>query len=148
MRAESAHSPGGKSKNYELVTLCSAPMSALLFRESGGLTNCGISSQSAAFSVAVRSHMSESLPPLPDWLEAVVCTLPEYVNRKRGAYLIGQHLFEVSPRTLEFWPLNGRRVGRQTVISTRELFQVAYAKFAEAPIVRTPTPRKRSSPPR
>jgi hypothetical protein len=58
--------------------------------------------------------------------------LPVRVSRKRAAELITEHFFEISPRSLERWPiawlqLNGRAHGE-----TAEFFAIAKSKLADA----------------
>jgi hypothetical protein len=87
-----------------------------------------------------RSRISDSPntfdeAPLPDWLEEVVSHLPTNVNRRRGAEEISHHLFPVSHRSLEAWPLPTRRVNGQAIFSTRDLFVLAFRKYSASPIV-------------
>jgi hypothetical protein len=63
--------------------------------------------------------------------------LPARVDRKTGAELVARHFFPISPRTLEIWPLDWRHVNGRAVCETAELFAVAQAKLAAAPLVRT-----------
>jgi hypothetical protein len=72
---------------------------------------------------------------LPDWLEDVLARLPANIDRRRAATEITQHLFEVSYRTLEAWPLPTRHVNGRAFIPTRTLFEFAYRQFAEAPVL-------------
>jgi hypothetical protein len=72
---------------------------------------------------------------LPSWLEDVMVDLPANVDRRRGADLITRHLFPVSYRTLEAWPLPTRHVNGRAIISTRQLFEIAFAKLNTAPIL-------------
>ncbi len=80
--------------------------------------------------------MSEfSIEDLPDYLKAVLAGAPANVNRRIGAGLVTQHLFPVSHRTLESWPLPIRHINGQAVMPTVALFVVAYAKLSAAPLI-------------
>jgi hypothetical protein len=72
---------------------------------------------------------------LPPDLQEIVAELPPNVDRRTGAALITQHMFPVSHRSLEAWPLPTRHVNGRAVIPTDVLFEVAYARFAAAPVV-------------
>ena len=84
---------------------------------------------------------------IPDYLEEILCGLPTNIDRRRGAEVITQHLFEVSPRTLEAWPLPTRHVNGRALVSTRVLLEAAYERFACAPVLmggrKTPSFRRR-----
>jgi hypothetical protein len=73
--------------------------------------------------------------PLPHWLEEILNDLPTNVNRRRGAEEISHHLFPVSHRSLEAWPLPTRRVNGQAIVSTRALFALAFQKYSASPVV-------------
>jgi hypothetical protein len=73
--------------------------------------------------------------PLPQWLLDVVETLPKNIDRRRGAEVITQHLFRVSHRSLEVWPVAVRFVNGRNQMNTRELLQVAWARLNAAPKV-------------
>jgi hypothetical protein len=72
---------------------------------------------------------------LPLDLQEIVAELPPNVDRRTGAALITRHMFPVSHRSLEAWPLPTRHVNGRAVIPTDVLFEVAYARFAAAPVV-------------
>jgi hypothetical protein len=65
----------------------------------------------------------------------VVAALPPNLDRKAGAAQITRHMFPVSHRSLEVWPLPVRHVNGRAVIPTATLFEVAYQKFQDAPVV-------------
>lgn len=69
---------------------------------------------------------TSSLPP----------NVPARVDRRAGAELITQHMFPVSSRSLEAWPLTWRHVNGKAVVETSELFAVAQAKLDAAPPIR------------
>ena len=73
--------------------------------------------------------------PLSPALLDVVASQPANVDRRTGAELITRHLFPVSHRSLEAWPLPTRHVNGRAVIPTSKLFELAYAKLSAAPIV-------------
>lgn len=68
--------------------------------------------------------------------DAPPADLPRRADRRTGAALLTRHLFPVSPRTLERWPLTWRRVNGKAVCETAELFAVAQRKLDEAPAIR------------
>lgn len=77
---------------------------------------------------------------LPDDLLEVVAAQPPNVDRKVGAALISRYIFPVSHRSLEDWPLPTRRVNGRAIIPTLRLFEVAYQKFRNAPVVMSGRP--------
>lgn len=72
---------------------------------------------------------------LPPDLREVLAAAPPNVDRRTGAELVTRHLFPVSHRSLEAWPLPTRHVNGRAVIPTETLLAVAYSKFAAAPVV-------------
>jgi hypothetical protein len=72
---------------------------------------------------------------LPPHLQDVLATAPANVDRRTGAELVTRHMFPVSHRSLEAWPLPTRHVNGKAVIPTAALFELAYAKLSAAPIV-------------
>ena len=56
--------------------------------------------------------------------------LPARVTRQRAADLITARYFEVSPRTLERWPLNWRLVNGKSHCEVAELFLIAEQMLA------------------
>jgi hypothetical protein len=62
--------------------------------------------------------------------------LPARVNRTRGAELVTERFFPISPRTLEAWPLTWRHVNGKALCEVDELFALAQAKLDAAPPVR------------
>lgn len=63
--------------------------------------------------------------------------LPAYVDRPYGAELITKFYFPISPRTLERWPLETRRVNGRVVVSTRALLAEADQRFNAAPVIKS-----------
>ncbi len=61
--------------------------------------------------------------------------LPARVPRKVAADLVKQHYFAVSARTLERWPIPWQLVNGKAHCTPSQLFAVAEAKLAEAPVV-------------
>jgi hypothetical protein len=82
---------------------------------------------------------------LPPALQDVLATAPTNVDRRTGAELVTRHLFPVSYRSLEAWPLPTRRVNGKAVIPTAALFELAYAKLSAAPMITPSTARKREA---
>ncbi|HEY1410720.1 MAG TPA: hypothetical protein VGF36_01200 [Rhodopila sp.] len=72
---------------------------------------------------------------MPPELLEVLTNQPPNVDRKTGAALLTRHMYPVSHRSLEAWKLPTRRVNGRALIPTATLFEVAYAKFAAAPVV-------------
>ena len=64
-------------------------------------------------------------------------TLPVRVTRKDGAKLVSKYFFTVNHRTLERWPLALQRLNGKAHVETRELFEYAAARVAEAPAIRS-----------
>ena len=62
--------------------------------------------------------------------------LPARVDRQSGAALISLHLFPISPRTLERWPLTWRRINGRALADTDELLAEAQRRVDEAPAIR------------
>ena len=81
---------------------------------------------------ATMNTISANLPP---HLQDALASSPTNVDRRTGAALVTQHLFPVSHRSLEAWPLPTRRVNGKAIIPTAKLFEAAYAKLAAAPVV-------------
>jgi hypothetical protein len=73
--------------------------------------------------------------PLPPELVRILESLPPNVDRRTGADLLSRHLFPVSHRTLEAWPLPTRRVNGKAVVPTVELFRIAHAMLAASPVI-------------
>ncbi len=68
---------------------------------------------------------------LPDLSE-----LPVRVPRDAAAKLVSRFYFQVSPRTMERWPLPWRRVNGRAHCETADIFAHAESLLAEAPPVR------------
>jgi hypothetical protein len=82
---------------------------------------------------AQRITVEEVLPP---HIVEVLKELPRYVNRRTGAELVTKHLFPVSHRSLETWPISTRLVNNQAIMETEELFKRAWTMFAAAPLIK------------
>jgi hypothetical protein len=67
---------------------------------------------------------------LPDLSE-----FPVWVPRVAGAKLVTDHYFQISPRTLERWPLAWRLLNGRAHCTTAELFAEAERRLASAPVV-------------
>jgi hypothetical protein len=63
--------------------------------------------------------------------------LPVRVDRKAAAALVKRFFFTVSERSLEIWPLDWVLVNSKAHCETADLFAVAQAKLAAAPVTRT-----------
>lgn len=62
--------------------------------------------------------------------------LPARLDRRAGAALISQHLFPISPRTLERWPVTWRRINGKALVDTSELLAEAQRRVDIAPAIR------------
>jgi hypothetical protein len=67
------------------------------------------------------------------------------MDRQNGAALVTQHMYRVSPRRLEASRLPTRRVNGRAVIPTVTLFEVAFKKLNEAPLVVGGRPEARNA---
>jgi hypothetical protein len=70
---------------------------------------------------------------LPAHLELLLPTLPVNVTRKAAADIITRHVFPVSHRSLERWPLLIRRVNGKATTGTAGALAEAWARFNAAP---------------
>jgi len=68
--------------------------------------------------------------PLPDLSE-----LPVRVPRDKAAELVSRYFFEISPRTMERWPIAWRRLNGKAHCETVELFAKAEAMLGAAPAI-------------
>lgn len=75
--------------------------------------------------------MDTSKTPTPN-----LSDLPVRVDRDTGAKLLTKYFFTISPRTLERWPLSWRRLNGKAHVDTVELFGVAEAMLADAPVTK------------
>ncbi|MCK8788279.1 hypothetical protein M0638_28410 [Roseomonas sp. NAR14] len=71
--------------------------------------------------------------------------LPEYMTREQAARVITEHFFPISDRTLEKWPLRGRRVSGKLMLLTADVIAEARRRMEEAPLVQTGKPAKRAA---
>ena len=62
-------------------------------------------------------------------------TLPVRVPRPEAADLVRQYDFEISPRSLERWPLAWRRLNGKAHCETAELFAEAERRLNEAAVM-------------
>jgi hypothetical protein len=75
-------------------------------------------------------------PTNPSGIAELLATLPVRVPRDEAARLIGRLFFQVSPRTLERWPVTWRHLNNRAHVEVAELFAVAQRMLDEAPPVR------------
>lgn len=66
----------------------------------------------------------------------ILGVLPARLDRRAGAALISQHLFPISPRTLERWPVTWRRINGKALVDTSELLAEAQRRVDIAPAIR------------
>jgi hypothetical protein len=70
---------------------------------------------------------------MPKWLLDLIEELPKNIDRRRGAAIITHHLFSVSHRSLEVWPVAVHFANGRNQMCTRELLEVAWARLNAAP---------------
>ena len=68
--------------------------------------------------------------------DEILNALPARVDRLSGAALISFHLFPISPRTLERWPVTWRRINGRALAETDELLAEAQRRVDSAPAIR------------
>ena len=61
------------------------------------------------------------------------------LTRIEAATLISREFFQISPRTLERWPLTVRRLNGRATFDESELRRLAKRLVSEAPEIRTAT---------
>jgi hypothetical protein len=83
--------------------------------------------------------MTQHPSPLADLTD-----LPRRIDRNTAAELVTKYFFPVASRSLEVWPVTWRFINGKAVAETAELFAVAQAKLAAAPLI--PSTRRRRSP--
>lgn len=89
------------------------------------------------------ADVTETLPPhlkalveaLPKRLVDVLARVPVYSDRRCGAALLTHHVFPVSHRSLEVWPVPWQHVNNKAIALTVVLFAVAYARLECAPVI-------------
>jgi hypothetical protein len=85
--------------------------------------------------MSLRETLTTGTTNLPQHLRDLLADLPANTDRRTGAGLVTRHLFPVSHRSLEVWPLPTRRVNGKAIVPTAALFEVAYAKLEAAPMI-------------
>lgn len=70
---------------------------------------------------------------LPD---DILNELPARVDRSTGARLITRFHFPISPRTLERWPINWRKINGRALADTSELLEEAQRRVDASPSIR------------
>ena len=88
-----------------------------------------------ATSPTLHETLNSKAAKLPAEFQELLALLPANVDRRTGAALITKHLFPVSHRSLEVWPLPSRFVNGRAVVPTAKLFEIAFAKLNAAPVV-------------
>ena len=69
-------------------------------------------------------------------INGILGDLPARLDRRAGAALISRHLFPISPRTLERWPVTWRRINGKALADTSELLAEAQRRVDTAPAIR------------
>ena len=59
--------------------------------------------------------------------------LPAYANKTTVAAIISHHVFPISRRTIENWPLIARRPNRENVYNVEDALSLAKAKLEKSP---------------
>jgi hypothetical protein len=86
-------------------------------------------------SMSILKNSVSAAAVLPPSLLELLADLPINVDRRTGAKLVTKHLFPVSHRSLEAWPLPTRHVNGKAILATVTLFEHAYAKLQAAPVI-------------
>ena len=73
---------------------------------------------------------------MSDFSGEILDKLPARVDRQRGAALIQQYFFPVSPRTLERWPIAWQLINGHSLARTKELLSEAQRRVDAAPAIR------------
>ncbi len=68
--------------------------------------------------------------------EEILAGLPARVDKQKGAALIDQHFFPISPRTLERWPITWQRINGRSLVKTEVLLSEAQRRVDAAPAIR------------
>ena len=63
--------------------------------------------------------------------------LPKHSDKRDGAEIISKHLFKISHRTLERWPLKWLYVNGRSVTPTAELLLEGWRRFSTARVARS-----------
>lgn len=88
---------------------------------------------------SVYDPLGDIPPDLREYLTAelvaLLATLPRRVDDKAGAEIITRHLYRVSHRTLERYPVPARTIGGRRHRDTAWLIAEAARRVAEAPAV-------------
>ena len=59
--------------------------------------------------------------------------LPAYANKTTVAAIISHHVFSISRRTIENWPLIARRPNRENVYNVEDALSLAKTKLEKSP---------------
>jgi hypothetical protein len=99
-----------------------------------------------ASAAVLPPHLADVTETLPPHLRALVDALPKrlvdvaanaaiYSDRRSGADLLTRHVFPVSYRSLEVWPVPWQHVNGKAIAITLALLAVGYAKLIAAPVI-------------
>jgi hypothetical protein len=83
----------------------------------------------------IKTRTPAAASKLPPDLQKVVESQPARIGRRTAANLITQHLYPVSHRSLEAWPLLTQIVNGKATVSPEQVFQTAIARLSAAPII-------------
>lgn len=88
-----------------------------------------------------RSKSNRKPEPQPAAIDpfTLLPGLPRRVTRDKGAKLVSQHFFEVSPRSLERWPMPVSILNGRAHVETRALFEEARPREIEAAEIAGPS---------
>lgn len=79
-----------------------------------------------------RARTAPAIPPDPSDPFRLLDSLPRRVTRPEAARLLKAHFFEVSPRSLERWPVPVRVLNGRAHMETRALFEEARRRLEAA----------------
>jgi hypothetical protein len=89
----------------------------------------------AEIAATLPPHLKALVEALPERLMNVVASAPVYSGRRSGADLLTQHVFPVSHRSLEVWPIPWQHVNGKAIAPTVVYFAVGYSKLVAAPLL-------------
>jgi hypothetical protein len=82
-----------------------------------------------------RDLETTTAAPEEPGLDELLAKYPPRVTRVHAAEIVCENCFEVSPRTIESWPIRRVLVNGRAHLQTREVLEHAFAKLRAAPVV-------------
>jgi hypothetical protein len=83
---------------------------------------------------------------LPEYIRRVLPSLPHNADRRTLASMITRLIYPLSPRSMETWPLDWRRVNKHSVAPTEQALTRAWRIYCAAPVTRVGQPGSRRPP--